>query len=166
MASIDWQTPLSTTFGLVAATVAYILTGLYWVLSWVVLNVVANAPRYVYRVASLLATPLTYPLYYIWRLVAFLLSPIWVLGKMSLGLGSWALGLAARFKVSLRLSFRDQDRKLWVASNFTDMSTVSVYLRMYMHMNIIFEGYSPDSVLSVHHSGVNWCLRRLYGTWN
>lgn len=99
MASIDWQTPLSTTFGLLSASVVYLVTALYWSATWVVLNVVASAPRYVVRAASVIATPLTYPLYYLWRAVAFLLSPIWALGRMIAGTGSLIIALIVKFKV-------------------------------------------------------------------
>ncbi|KAK9416551.1 hypothetical protein SUNI508_09657 [Seiridium unicorne] len=98
MASLDWQTPLSTTFGLISASFVYLLTGLYWAVSWTALNVVANAPKYVYRAASVLATPLTYPLYYIWRVIAFLLSPIWALWKLFVGIGGLLVGLIIKFK--------------------------------------------------------------------
>ncbi|KAK9775581.1 hypothetical protein SCAR479_07686 [Seiridium cardinale] len=98
MASLDWQTPLSATFGLISASFVYLLTGLYWAVSWIALNVVANASKYVYRAASVLATPLIYPLYYIWRLIAFLLSPIWALWKLFVGIGGLLVGLIIKFK--------------------------------------------------------------------
>lgn len=100
MASFDWQTPLSTTLGIISASTVYLITGLYWLVSWIVLNVVANAPRYTYRAVSLFATPLIYPLHYLWSVVAFFLSPFWALGRMSVALSAWALDLAVRYKVS------------------------------------------------------------------
>ncbi|KAH8199813.1 hypothetical protein TruAng_006036 [Truncatella angustata] len=101
MSSVDWQTPLSSTLGLVLTSIGYSLTALYWAVVWLALQVVAKAPAYLYKTVSIVATPLTYPLYYIWRAVAFILSPVWALGRMVSGMGSWVVGVIVKFKFSV-----------------------------------------------------------------
>jgi hypothetical protein len=96
MATMDWQTPLSASLGLLSTAAVH----LFRALAWVLLNVVAVVPRYLYRAGAVVATPLTYPLYFLWRTLAFVLSPVWALGSACVGVVSWALELAVRFKVS------------------------------------------------------------------
>ncbi|ETS77067.1 hypothetical protein PFICI_10941 [Pestalotiopsis fici W106-1] len=98
MATMDWQTPLSASLGLLSTAAVHLFAALYWALAWISLNVVAIIPTYLYRAVAVIATPLTYPLYYLWRLVAFILSPFWVLCSACVGTVSWALDLAVRFK--------------------------------------------------------------------
>ncbi|KAF3022986.1 hypothetical protein E8E14_010126 [Neopestalotiopsis sp. 37M] len=94
MATMDWQTPLSASLGLLSTAAVH----LFRALAWVLLNVVAVVPRYLYRAGAVVATPLTYPLYFLWRTLAFVLSPVWALGSACVGVVSWALELAVRFK--------------------------------------------------------------------
>jgi hypothetical protein len=47
----------------------------------------------------MLSIPLRWPLYYIYKTVVFILSPLWVILKLGLGSASFAINLIARLKV-------------------------------------------------------------------
>lgn len=112
MASIDWQTQLTTTLGLVSTSLVYLFTGLYWALSWIALNVVAHTPGFIYKIVTILAKPLTYPLYYVWRTVTFLLSPFWALGWIVTEIMGWIIAFVARHKVrDILIVYWKQERK-------------------------------------------------------
>ncbi|KAI0144795.1 hypothetical protein BJ166DRAFT_539065, partial [Pestalotiopsis sp. NC0098] len=94
MATTDWQTPLSAAVGLLATGAVHIFAALSWVLH----RAVVPLSVLLYRAAAAAAAILTYPLYFVWRLLAFLLSPFWALGSALVGTASWAVELAFRFK--------------------------------------------------------------------
>ncbi|KAK6205702.1 serine/threonine protein kinase, CMGC, CDC2/CDK subfamily [Pestalotiopsis sp. IQ-011] len=94
MATTDWQTPLSAALGLLATGAVHIFAALSWVLH----RAVVPLSALLYRAAAAVAATLTYPLYFVWRLLAFLLSPFWALGSALVGTLSWAVELAFRFK--------------------------------------------------------------------
>lgn len=73
-----------------------LLAGVFRLLVWSV----TVAPVHVYRAASVLATPLTFPLYYVFRAVVFLLSPVTLVVSSVARTGSWLIDVAARTRVS------------------------------------------------------------------
>ncbi|KAI1849546.1 hypothetical protein JX265_013611 [Neoarthrinium moseri] len=91
---MDWQTPLSAGLGFAYSSVLLLASGLYRLLAWVVVRV----PGYLYRALSVVATPLTYPLYYAYRLLLFLLSPLWAIGRVVAGACAWVVGMAIKLK--------------------------------------------------------------------
>lgn len=124
MASIDWQTSLSTTFKLISTSILHLLTGLYWLTLWIVLNVAASAPRYILKTASVILTPLTYLLYQVWRVFAFLSSPIQAFGRVILGMGGLIIGFIVKFKVQQK----NKSPEPVQVSDHANLWAVSVYL--------------------------------------
>jgi hypothetical protein len=92
--SIDSQTALSAAGAL--------LSGVSRVLVWSLIT----GPIYVYRLVSLLASPLTVSLACILRAVLFLLSPVFLVLGFVANTGGYLIDAAVRAKVSLLSSLQ------------------------------------------------------------
>lgn len=67
---------------------------------WLLTAFLYQSARIIYRALYILMVPLMYPLYYIFTVVVFLLSPVWIVVKMFSSMALWTAGLAAKLKVS------------------------------------------------------------------
>ncbi|KAI0129965.1 hypothetical protein BJ170DRAFT_593506 [Xylariales sp. AK1849] len=102
MASEDWLSPMRVVGAGVAWFFAVIFLGAYQVLSSLFSFLARCLPTYIYNFLHFITIPVVYPIWYISKgllgLLAFVLSPVWVLLKAFAGAGSWVVGVLQRLQ--------------------------------------------------------------------
>ncbi|KAH8652335.1 hypothetical protein BX600DRAFT_441222 [Xylariales sp. PMI_506] len=86
-AAVDWLQTIGVGLGVAISSV-------FWFLTYIVVLLLKT----LYSIGALLASPISYPFYWAFAVVTYLLSPVWIILRTCAAASAWTLQLIAKLK--------------------------------------------------------------------